>query len=748
VVTPSNVGEPSSTLNSTPCETVSIADTMNETGETVRVLHVDDEPNFAELVATFLERENDRFSVEAVSSAAEGLDRLAAEAFDCVVSDYEMPRTDGIELLEAVREEYGDLPFILYTGKGSEEVASEAISAGVTDYLQKEAGTGQYAVLANRVENAVTQYRSRAALEASQRRLSLFIEQSPLGVIEYDENFDIVRLNPTGEEILGYSEAELRGHNWEAFVAEESYENVDTVTDELAAASGGYHSVDENVRKDGERIVCEYHNRVVTDEDDNVVAVFSLFRDVTERERRERRLRETTARLKALFEESPDMINSHDTEGNIIDPNPHLCEETGYDEAELTGMKVWDLDQSIAPEEAHSLWEGMERGERRKFEGIYRRKDGSTFPVEIHVRRLDLSDSVRFVVISRDISERKRRESDLEQTNALLSTLVETLPVGVIAEDASRRVLAANHRLFELFELDRSPDDVLGEDCGDVAADVSGLFADPSRFAERIDEVIERCEPVRDEELTLADGRTYARSYEPIELADGTGHLWTYRDVSEQKEREGQLQRQNERLNEFASVVSHDLRNPLNVAQGRVELAREECGSEHLDPAANALDRSLTLIDDLLTLAREGDAVGDLVSVDIAALVERCWQNVDTADATLSVEAERTIRADRSRLQQLVENLFRNAVEHGGDGVTVTVGDLGDGFYVADDGAGIPPEDRDSVFDAGFSTSREGTGFGLSIVQQVAEAHGWRVGVTESAGGGARFELTGVSRTP
>jgi signal transduction histidine kinase len=381
-------------------------------------------------------------------------------------------------------------------------------------------------------------------------------------------------------------------------------------------------------------------------------------------------------------------------------------------------------------------------------EGVYRRKDGSTFPVEVHVRRLDLSGSVRFVVISRDISERKRRESDLERTNALLSTLVETLPVGVIAEDASRRILAANQRLFELFEMDRSPDEVLGEDCGRVATDVSDLFADPSRFAGRIDEVIARGEPVHDEELTLANGRTYARSYEPIELGDGTGHLWTYRDVTDQKEREGQLQRQNERLNEFASVVSHDLRNPLNVAQGRVELAREECDTEHLDPAANALDRSLALIDDLLTLAREGDTVGETASVNLAELAEICWQNVDTADATLSVESERSIRADRSRLQQLVENLVRNAVEHGGDGVTVTVGDLGDGFYVEDDGAGIPPEDRDSVFDAGFSTSREGTGFGLSIVQQVAEAHGWRIAVTESAAGGARFEITGVSEAP
>jgi len=188
------------------------------------------------------------------------------------------------------------------------------------------------------------------------------------------------------------------------------------------------------------------------------------------------------------------------------------------------------------------------------------------------------------------------------------------------------------------------------------------------------------------------------------------------------------------------------------VAQGRVQLARDECDSENLDAAARAHERMDTLIADLLTLAREGERVSETESVRLSVVVESCWETVETANATLAVEEDLWLRADESRFRQLVENLVRNAVEHGGDDVLITVGALGGnrngsengsvtetsdevGFFVEDDGPGIPEANRDEVFDAGYSTSREGTGFGLRIVEQVATAHGWSVRVTEGRDG-------------
>lgn len=219
------------------------------------------------------------------------------------------------------------------------------------------------------------------------------------------------------------------------------------------------------------------------------------------------------------------------------------------------------------------------------------------------------------------------------------------------------------------------------------------------------------------------------------------------------------LQRERDRLDEFASIVSHDLQSPLTVASGNLDLAREECDSDRLNDIADAHERMDTLLDDLLTMAREGTEVTDPDTVDLGKTVDRCWKNVASERATLTVDTDHVIRADESRLKQLLENLLRNSVEHGStssqtgsddsvehaDGaVTVTVGDLADGFYVEDDGPGIPEDKRDRVFEPGYTTRTEGTGLGLNIVKSIADAHGWTVTATESAGGGARFEITGV----
>lgn len=154
-----------------------------------------------------------------------------------------------------------------------------------------------------------------------------------------------------------------------------------------------------------------------------------------------------------------------------------------------------------------------------------------------------------------------------------------------------------------------------------------------------------------------------------------------------------------------------------------------------------------TLIEELLSLAQEGEPVTDFEPVALAPLVEGCWSNVKTAEATLDTDFDHTVQADMSRLKQLFENLIRNAIEHGGEDVIVKVGPMDEGFYVEDDGSGIPADERDDVFEAGYSTNEDGTGFGLRIVKQIVEAHGWQIRVTEGTEGGARFEIVGVEAT-
>jgi len=238
-------------------------------------------------------------------------------------------------------------------------------------------------------------------------------------------------------------------------------------------------------------------------------------------------------------------------------------------------------------------------------------------------------------------------------------------------------------------------------------------------------------------------------------------------------QREHALRVQNDRLEEFVGMVSHDLRNPLTVADGHLELARETDSDGHLDSAADALNRIDTLIEDLLTLAEQGYVVESRTRLDLRTLAETAWSNVHTPDATLQTDGTVDIFGDESRLLQVFENLFRNSVEHGSadnrpdaddageradTDVTIRVGPLeslhtstrvsaaeySDGFYVADDGPGIPDTDQSLVFESGHSTA--GTGLGLAIVQRIVDAHGWDITAGESVQRGARFEVHGEAK--
>jgi len=362
----------------------------------------------------------------------------------------------------------------------------------------------------------------------------------------------------------------------------------------------------------------------------------------------------------------------------------------------------------------------------------------------------------------------ERAGLEIENESNLLDQIFDQVPAHIFVKDTEGRHLKVSTHLTEdQSESDDDNDDLL---VGSFTRenilgkrDIDITDADHARQAYENDmRVVETGEPILQQEEYADDIDEWDfTSKVPWRGPDGEvrGLIGITQRITERKRAQQELERQNERLEEFASVVSHDLRNPLNVAQGWMAEAREESSDPHLDRVADALDRMEELIDDLLALARTGQPVEETDDVDLAVMCEGCWVTVETAAASLVVEADRTIRADRGRLRQLLENLFRNAVEHGStsnqsesddaaegaeEGVTVTVGTLEDGFYVADDGLGIPEAEREDVFERGYTTARSGTGFGLSIVSEVADTHGWEVRVTDSETGGARFEFTGV----
>jgi len=611
--------------------------------ERVRVLHVDDEPGFAELAAEFLEREDDRIEVVTATSAAGGLDVLAGERVDCVVSDYDMPGRNGIEFLEAVRDDHPELPFVLFTGKGSEEVASDAFSAGATDYLQKEGGTDQYTVLANRVLN----YVETAAAEAQRKRQLNAIEAAQEGIAILDEDERFIYVNEAYTDLYGYDREEMLGEHWTLVYPDDRVSFATDVVLSTVDAEGSWDGESVGERADGTTFV-EDHTVAATDAGEMVCTV----RDISDRKQRERA-------LAALHDAATD-LEAADSEGAVYEVLLEAAEDilafdlvaVDVEEDGALVQKAWTLDL-----DTEGYWEETSLDEDTFATRAYNRKE---------------------TIVADDLREYDIAPADPEYRSAL------TVPIG-------------DHGTFQ------------------------AVSREPAAFDDADTELTE---------LLVGHAR---------ESLEGLARERELRSRTEA------LQRQNDRLEEFATIVSHDLRAPLNVADGRLELAAADCDSDHIPVAQRALDRMDALITDTLALARQGQLVTETEPVSVASVARECWGRLTTGDAALDVPADGTVEADPQRLQQVVENLARNAIEHGGPGVAVEVGTTDEGFYVADDGPGIPAEDRAEVFDRGFTTSDDGTGYGLAIVAEIADAHGWSVSVGDSDLGGARLDVVTVS---
>ena len=220
--------------------------------EVPRVLHVDDDRAFLDLAESFLTRHG--LAVTTAEGPDEAREVLASGGVDCVVSDYDMPGENGVEFLEWVRAERPKLPFVLFTGKGSEEVASEAISAGVTDYLQKETGTEQWRVLANRVENLVERRRSERLAEYSFEAM----ETAREGISILDGTGRFVYVNRAYAEVVRYERAELVGAHWEMLYPDDE---VETAHEEILPAvreEGRWVGESVYLRKDDSEVLVDH----------------------------------------------------------------------------------------------------------------------------------------------------------------------------------------------------------------------------------------------------------------------------------------------------------------------------------------------------------------------------------------------------------------------------------------------------------------------------------------------------------
>ncbi|WP_311170336.1 PAS domain S-box protein [Halobellus ordinarius] len=433
--------------------------------------------------------------------------------------------------------------------------------------------------------------------------------------------------------------------------------------------------------------------------------------------------------------------------------NDALSRETGYADATIAAMDPVDF---FVAEDRELITDAIDRALDEAYarvEATLQTKDGDRLSYEFSAVSFTDDSTELLAGVGRDITERKQREEEL----LINEYTIESALSGIAIANLDGELISVNPSFLELWGYE-TEDEVLGKS-------VTEFWKRPEEAA-KVASSVEETGQWNGELLAVRkDNTTFHAQCSASTVTDNEGEplalMSSFVDITARKKRERELQKQTEQLEEFASVVSHDLRNPLNVAMGRLRLAQDEYDGDHLTHVETALERMEAIIEDTLVLAQQGQKVGESELVQIQQIAHRSWEMVDTSTATLEVSDGFGIYADQGRLMHLFENLYRNSIEHGSsnprsdthaddvehatDGVTVQVGRLDDaGFYVEDDGPGIPEEERTKVLEAGHSQSSEGTGFGLAIVNRIADAHGWTLSITDSKEGGARFEFVNV----
>ncbi|MHA2295813.1 MAG: PAS domain S-box protein [Candidatus Hodarchaeales archaeon] len=726
--------------------------------EIIAILHVDDEKSFLELTKTYLERLSDeKLKVDTLADPGEVFEKLTGKDYDVIVCDYQMPGTDGLQILELLRDKDDCIPFIMFTGRGSEDVAMKALNLGAVHYIVKGGDTkSQYRRLLHAIRTVVRQDRTGEALRKSEARYRMVVEDQAELICRYLPDRKVNFANEAYCRFFGKRKEEIIGKTYFDHIPEEEREIVekyiDSLNKEKPEAMLEYHVINA----DGELRWLQWTDRAIFDEFNNIIEYQSVGRDITEYKMVEEALKESEEKYRLLVERVPIGIYRTTPEGKILETNPAVIKMLKCSSfEELIALDLEKGDQYHPEYPRSSFRERIERdGEIDGLESAWRAKDGSFIYVRENARvvRDETGTVLYYEGSAEDITERKLAEKELVKTKARLEYLLTSGPAVIYSceprddylttfmSENIKELLGHEPEIFlhhpSFWVKNLHPDD--RERATTIFNEISkkGYYSEVYRFKHADGTyrwMLEESKLIRDEKGN------------PIEIvgywADITQRMLVEEELRKANARVTEL---NETLKIINSILRHDLFNDLTALTGLLDVYKTDKDEEHLKNLYTITDKSVTLIKRMRELDNIILKDEALETLDARKEILTVVDYYTTSGVEFKVEGEGLILADQAFIS-VIDNLVRNALVHGKtEKIEINIEDKGKycEIRIVDQGTGIPDEVKSRIFEPGFAHGDTGgSGLGLYIVKKTMNRYDGKVLVENNTPNGSIFIL-------
>jgi PAS domain S-box-containing protein len=746
--------------------TKAIVDLRTALRQTIRVLHVDDDSGFLKVAKSFLEAQGP-FEVETVLSVEEALRKLGETEYDVVISDYQMSGKDGLQFLKELREKGNNIPFIIFTGKGREEVAIRALNLGADNYVDKHGGPETvYTELAHDILSAVEKVKAKEALLKSEEKYRSLVNNAGIAIAVSDLRGRLTYVNPTLTGLWDYSAREMLGRPWTDFLHADDRVKVLRLFQEIIVSRKEPRTFEfRGIRKDGD-VLYLMTKPTRFEINGKVLGFQAIIIDITERKKAEEELLKQKEKVEKYLNIVGNAVVALDSDGTITLLNRKGYEILGYKEGELVGK---DWFETCLPkenkEEVKRFFKALIKGQvepSEQHENSVLTRNGEKRTVSWYNRVLKDDDGKIIGTLSsgEDITERNKTLEVLEKNEESLRLALKAAGAGVWNHDFLEKESTWSPELYVVHGVRQG--------CLETSRESWLKHVHPEHRSRINNEIWDSIENKRDfnaEYRTVwPDGTRHWISEKGRAYYDGEGRplrmIGISTDITERKNVEESLRNSerklgmmNERLRVVGGLTRHDVRNKLSAIVGNTYLARRapDRKNETLE-YLQEIDQEVEQIVRILDFAKAYEMLGSkrLAYVDVEKAFKEAisaFPGLETVKVTNDCNGL-SVRAD-SLLVQLFYNLIDNSLKHGEKLTKIKVhcADYGDqlNLIYEDDGVGIPRKTKLRLFSEGFTTGK-GSGYGLYLIRRMMEIYGWAIQETGESGIGARFVIT-IPRT-